>query len=68
MKPFTSNLSLGNEDELELDLDLDLDLGRDWLLMSAAPEIWLHAAIASPNETYFWTLDPTHQLLPFQLT
>ena len=39
------------------------------LLMSAAPEIWLHAAIASPNETYFWTLDLPHQLLyPFQQT
>ena len=24
--------------------------------MSAAPEIWLHDAITSPNETYFWTL------------
>ena len=23
--------------------------------MSVAPEIWLHAAIASHNETYFWT-------------
>ena len=63
LKQFTSNLSYGNED------DLDLDLGRDWLLMSAAPEIWLHAAIASPNKTYFWTLDPPHQLLyPFQQT
>ena len=63
MKHFTSNLSYGNEDELDLDLD------RDWLFMSAAPEIWLHAAIESPNETYFWTLDPPHQLLyPFHWT
>ena len=53
----------------ELELDLDLDLGRDWLLLSAAPEIWLHAAKVSPKETYFWTLDPPHQpLYPFHLT